>query len=598
MINKTNSIISILWIFVFLGAPGCSSSSIIDRLQREIYFLASDSLEGRRTGTVGEHRATDFIGSEFGRLGIQRAGEDETYFQPFYFVASVTLGENNKFNISTEDTTIVLTLNKDYRPFGFSADTSITTPIAFVGYGISAPDLKYDDYSGIDVKGKIVIVMKDIPNGDQPHSPFTKFGDVKLKIMTAREKGAAGFVLVPSPSSDESDSLPRLRYDSKFTNVGLPCVQMTRSAVTALFRHLGQDFPVFQKQIDSLKTPQSLIFEKTRATLATTITKVTTTARNVVGYLEGNDSRLKDEYIIVGGHHDHLGWGGEGSLMPDTVAIHPGADDNASGTAGVLELARYFTAEKRHLRRSILFVTFSGEEEGLLGSAYFVKNPPRPLSNAIAMINLDMIGRMKDSVVLLGGMGTSDIWKDIVQKFNEPHMLNIKPNNDGYGPSDNSSFYGKNMPVLFFFTSLHKDYHRPSDRADLINYEGEKQILKFVARIVDTLAVMSARPQFIAVQSSSTQETPAYRVTLGVIPDFSESEIGLRITGVRPDEPAAKAGLEGGDVIIKLGGRTIKNIYDYTFLLGEFKVGDETEVAVKRNGEEKIFKVRFEKRKN
>ncbi|MGD0339368.1 MAG: M28 family peptidase [Bacteroidota bacterium] len=598
MIKKTNSIISILWIFVFLGAPGCSSLSIIDQLQQEIYFLASDSLEGRRTGTVGERRATDFIASEFDRLGIQRAGENETYFQPFYFVASVTLGKNNNFNISTEDTTIVLTLNKDFRPFGFSADTSITAPIAFAGYGISAPDLKYDDYSGIDVKGKIVIVMKDIPNGDQPHSPFTKFGDEKLKIMTAREKGAAGFVLVPSPSSDESDSLPRLRYDSKFTNVGLPCVQMTRSPVTALFRHLGQDFPALQKQIDSLKTPQSLFFEKTRATLTTTITKVTTTARNVVGYLEGNDSRLKDEYIIVGGHHDHLGWGGEGSLMPDTVAIHPGADDNASGTAGVLELARYFAAERKHLRRSILFATFSGEEEGLLGSAYFVKNPPRPLSNAIAMINLDMIGRMKDSVVLLGGMGTSDIWKDIVQKFNEPHMLNIKPNNDGYGPSDHSSFYGKNMPVLFFFTSLHKDYHRPSDRADLINYEGEKQILKFVARIIDTLAVMPARPQFIAVQSSSTQETPTYKVTLGVIPDFSESEIGFKITGVRPDGPAAKAGLKGGDIIIKLGGKAIKNIYDYTFLLGEFKTGDETEVVVKRNGEEKIFKVRFEKRKN
>ncbi len=353
-----------------------------------------------------------------------------------------------------------------------------------------------------------------------------------------------------------------------------------------------------QKQIDSTKVPQSFIFEKTQAVFTTTITKVMSTAQNVVGYLEGNDPGLKDEYIVVGGHHDHLGWGGEGSLAPDTVAIHPGADDNGSGTAGVLELGRYFSAAKGHLHRSILFTTFSGEEEGLLGSAYFVKHPPRPLTDAIAMINLDMIGRMKDSVVSIGGMGTSPIWNDIIPKFNEPHLLNIKPNNDGYGPSDHSSFYGKNIPVLFFFTSLHEDYHRPSDRADRINYEGEKKILQFVTRIIDTLDVMPTRPQFVKVQSSSPQETRSYKVTLGVIPDFSETDIGMKITGVRPGGPAAKAGLEGGDVIIKLGGKAIKNIYDYTYMLGEFKAGDEVEVVVKRKGEEKLFKVQFEKRSN
>ncbi len=225
MVKLIYSFTSLLWIFFMLSISGCSSSSMVDNLRGEITILASDSLEGRRTGTPGEHKAANFIASEFGRYGFRPAGENGTYFQPFEFVSSVTLGNNNHFGISSEGITIDFALDKDYRPFGFSADTSITALLAFAGYGISAPDIKYDDYGGIDVKGKIVLVMKDTPDGDQPHSPFSKYSSVKVKIMTAREKGAAGFILVSSPSSDEKDDLPKLRYDFAFTNVGLPCIQ-------------------------------------------------------------------------------------------------------------------------------------------------------------------------------------------------------------------------------------------------------------------------------------------------------------------------------------------------------------------------------------
>jgi aminopeptidase YwaD len=593
-----------LWLMIpciIYAIPGCSSPSMIRALRNDIRILASDSIEGRRSGTQGERRATGFIADEFLKYGLERAGENGTYFQPFEFVTSVMLGDLNSFSITAQDTQMTFVLDRDYRPFGFSADTTITAPLAFLGYGISAPDLKFDEYGEIDVKGKVVIVMANSPDSAQPHGQFSKYSSVKVKIMTAREKGAVGFILIPPPSSlagDEKDDLPKLRYDFAFTNVGLPCIQMTLSSGTALFGRYGKDLSVLQKEIDSLKVSRSFSFENAGTILTTSITKVKSTARNVIGFLEGTDPTLKNEYIIVGGHHDHLGWGGEGSLAPNVIAIHPGADDNASGTAGILELAREFAWGKKNLSRSILFITFSGEEEGLQGSSYYVKHPTRPLSDAIAMINLDMIGRLKDSAVVINGMGTSALWNDIIPKFNEPQIFNIKSNNDGYGPSDHSSFYGKDIPVLLFFTSLHEDYHRPSDKAERINYDGEEQILGFVSRIIDTLGTMPVRPQFDKVQSSQHPETRGYKVTLGVIPDFTDSEAGMKITGVRPGGPAAKAGLEGGDIIIKMRGKPINNIYDYTYMLGEFKAGDDVEVVVKRNGEEKSFIVRLEKRSN
>jgi aminopeptidase YwaD len=337
-------------------------------------------------------------------------------------------------------------------------------------------------------------------------------------------------------------------------------------------------------------------------------------AHNVVAILEGADSVLKNEAIVIGAHYDHLGRGGEGSLAPKEGEVHHGADDNASGTAGLLELARIFSEQKP--RRTIVFAAFSGEEEGLLGSNYYVNNPAVPLANTIAMINMDMIGRMKDKRLVIGGVGTAMEWRSMIEtanlmqsvtvstagttpsRHNFPLVVSsngravvtsdtskqfvITMNEDGFGPSDHSSFYAKQIPVLFFWTGTHEDYHKPSDTADKINYNDQSRIVAVVAKIVREVDSADKRPTYAVTKSPTVGRSTGFRVYLGTIPNYSDSNDGLMLDGVRDDSPAAKAGLQAGDRIVKLADRDIRNVYDYTYALGEMKAGEEYEVEVMR----------------
>jgi Zn-dependent M28 family amino/carboxypeptidase len=354
-------------------------------------------------------------------------------------------------------------------------------------------------------------------------------------------------------------------------------------------------------------------------------------AANVIGILEGSDPMLKNETIVIGAHYDHLGHGGAGSLAPKEGEVHHGADDNASGVAGVLELARIFAAQKPRPRRSIVFATFSGEEEGLLGSNYYVNHPIVPLANTIAMINMDMIGRMKNKSLTVGGMGTASEWAALVENANLMQGMTVTAaqgnspagspvagsgmpivvaangqpivhsdpakqftltlNADGYGPSDHSSFYSKQVPVLFFWTGTHDDYHKPSDTADKINYEDESRILGVVAKIVRSIDAGAKRPTYMVAKTEATGRSTGFRVSLGTIPNYSDSGDGLLLDGVREDSPAAKAGLKAGDRIVKLAGRDVRNVYDYTYVLGEMKAGQEYEVEVMRGTERLKFKL-------
>ena len=299
---------------------------------------------------------------------------------------------------------------------------------------------------------------------------------------------------------------------------------------------------------------------------------------------------MKDEYIVVGAHYDHLGWGGDGAMIKDTVAIHNGADDNASGTSGLIELAEWFSANPQP--RSLIFVAFGAEELGLLGSADFVKNPPVPLDQITAMVNMDMIGRMEGNEFVAGGAGTSSIWKDLVTEKASVYGLKPKFDNSGFGSSDHQSFYVKDIPVLFFFTSTHTDYHRPSDDWIWINTEGEVQIVKLARDVLEDLGSRDERPDFVEVQQEHSGGRRGFAVSLGTIPDYAATDVeGMKITGARKGSPADKAGMKSGDILVKLGDKEIKSIYDYMYALQEAKAGEPTEAVVLREGQRVTLEV-------
>ena len=305
---------------------------------------------------------------------------------------------------------------------------------------------------------------------------------------------------------------------------------------------------------------------------------------------------------MIGAHYDHLGRGGEGSRAPRAAETHHGADDNASGVAGLLELARIFSDERARLKRTLIFIAFSGEEEGLLGSNYYVNHPVVPLAQTVAMINMDMIGRMRDDRLNIGGVGTAQGWRALVEKINDPVSASVEAdhrdarrlslrrfalslNEDGYGPSDHASFYAKQVPVLFFWTGAHEDYHKPSDTADKINYEDEARIISLIADIVRSIEEAERRPAYTVARSESTGRSMSFRVYLGTIPNYADSTTGLVLDGVRDDSPASRAGLKAGDRIVRMAGRDVRNVYDYTYALGEMKAGQEYEVEIVRAGQ-------------
>jgi len=567
------------------GNPAITAQEIFDHVK----YLASDKLQGRRAGTEGADRAARYISQEFERYGLQAVGDNRSYFQSFDFVSGVQLGKKNALVLNVHGRQRRYAVQRDFLPLAFSSNGQAQGLVVFAGYGLSAPDLQYDDYANLDVAGKTVLLLRFTPEGNDPHSKYYKFAPLRYKTMKAREKGARAVLFVTGPENPEETELVRLKYDRAFGDVGIPVATVRRAVAEEILRAAGQSLAALQKQIDSTKTPHSLVIPNLQAMIETDLVQQRAKTSNVLGYLQGSDPALKNEAVVVGAHYDHLGLGGEGSLAPkEEGQVHNGADDNASGTAGLLELAEAFAAKRDSLKRSLLFVAFAGEEEGLLGSSYYVKHPVVPLEQTVAMINLDMIGRPKpDSTLIVYGAGSSPAWKELLEKYNLNHHFKLKLNQSGYGPSDHSSFYGKNIPVLFFFTGLHDDYHKPSDDYDKINAQGEAKIVDFVYSLVKEIVVEPPRPPFAKVsgETAPREGRADLRVYLGTIPDFGEEVEGVKLSGVREGSPAEKAGLRAGDIIIGLGDKTIRNLYDYTYALQEYRPGDVVELSVLREGE-------------
>jgi aminopeptidase YwaD len=591
-------------ILLFLGVSTLQAQSSPQVTARELLkhvrYLASDQLEGRRAGSRGAELAAQYIANEFKSYGLTPVGDNGTYFQNFEFASGVKPGAVNTFAYSTAAGLRSGELGKDFQPLGFSGSGTVQAGLVFAGYGISASGQTYDDYASLDVKGKAVMVLRNSPPSDSVKD-FAQFASLRYKASKAKELGAEALIVVTGPEDSDTDDLLKLNYgfDPSSGNAGIVIVNITRKLADEILRREEATVKDLQETLNRTKTPKS--FAVRGVTIATTVqlTEIRKSTKNVVGFLEGRDATLKNQIIVIGAHYDHLGYGGEGSgsLKPDTVAIHHGADDNASGVAGLLELAQAYAANRSELKRSLLFISFSGEELGLLGSAYYVKNPLFPLDRTVSMINMDMIGRLRNKDLIVYGIGTSPGFEALVKKYDADSSFVLKLNKDGYGPSDQSSFYGKKIPVLFFFTDIHPDYHRPSDTYDKINYDGEQRVVQFVEAIASDLDETPEQPQYVAVEAPRPMQAGrSTRVYMGTIPDFGEQVEGMKLAGVREGGPAAKAGLQAGDIIVKFGRVEVKNLYDFTYALAECKPGDEVDVVVKRGGETKTFRVKLEKR--
>jgi hypothetical protein len=599
--SRTARTIALLLLLAFVASPGRLAAQVgsgnipgtpeearAARLQTYIRYLAGDELAGRRTGSEGNGKAARFIAGKFREFGLQSSAGADGYYYMFDHVSGIDVGKNNSFSFDLGSSRFKAASGADFNPLGFSDPGSVTGGLVFAGYGIVAKDLNYDDYAGIDAKGKIVIVMRYSPDGANPHGQFAPHAALAQKVSVAREHGAAGLVVINQPL--DSASVMKTLLDRNFTNSGLPAISVRSTFFDAVHDRSGRTLAKVQAAIDLDRKPASFEVRDGKGAMTVDISLKRDRVPDVIGVLPGRDPKLRDEMIVIGGHFDHLGLGGEGSLYSGhEPAIHHGADDNASGPAGVIELADLL-AHTGGNRRTIIFMTFNGEEEGLLGSAAFVEHPLFPLEKVAAMINMDMIGRLDSSSLIVQGTGTSPWWKEMLPKINN-NRFTLKMVEDGYGPSDHSSFYGKNVPVLFFFTGLHNDYHRPSDTWDKINYPGEARVLDYVADMVRAIDARDDRPPFTKTKNSTTGTGMGFKVYVGTIPDYAFDGKGLRLSGVADGGPAQKGGLQGGDIIVRMNTKQINNIYDYTYALSEFTPKQRVEVEFLRNGESKTTTV-------
>jgi hypothetical protein len=600
MLIRVHRLFAVLAIAAAMLAASSTPQADPNRYVADIKALASPEMEGRGAGTKGLIRAEHLIEKRYKELHIEPAGV-KGYAQPFSVITGARLKSDNRCVVQSTDKKQELTIEHDYVPFSFSASGQVAAPLVFAGYGATAEEFHYDDYAGLDVKDKIVVVLRYEPSGFSEkgaHHGLTQHSQLITKAINARNHGAKALVVITGKLGDgEEDVLTRFGSVSGPENVGIVMVQVKNGVADGWFQGAGNSLKEVQEQINSSTKPASFNFPETlQLSLNIDIETMRATVDNVLAWLPGQT----DEYVVIGAHYDHLGRGNFDSLAPSQIGqIHPGADDNASGTAGVLELARLLAPERGKLKRSILFMDFAGEELGLLGSAEWVKEPTRPLAKAVAMINMDMIGRIKDDKIYIGGVGTGSTFKTVLDQAQKEAPFKIEYSAGGYSSSDHTSFVTKKIPVLFFFSGLHSDYHKPSDTWDKINGASAARLLDMVESVAVQLANTDQPPAFQVV----AEEKPlgggggGYGPYFGSVPDFGQVENGVKFSDVRPNSPAAKAGLKAGDILVQFGDKPIKNLYDFTDALRRSKVGDVVDVKVLRDGQPVTASVKLEQRK-
>jgi Tol biopolymer transport system component len=563
-------------------------------IQKEIAYLASPALEGRKTASPGERKAAEFIEKIFRAAGLR-----DVTRQPFEFQSGVGLGSNNSFEATLRAEKAAGAVDADFVPLALSTNGEVEGEVVFAGYGIVTQG--YDSFAHLDVKDKIVFVLRFQPEAapEKERDRLRHFAPLRMKAMTARERGAKALLVATGPSSLPRDQLIPRGSDGSFADSGIVAAQVTRKLAERMFAAAGKDLKKTQDALDKLETQGGFAMTGVRVKLRVELKKQTATGHNVFAIVHAGAKSRTNETVVVGAHYDHLGYGGENSLGAGFEEIHPGADDNASGTAGVLELARHFGKRAKSLRRDVLFACFSGEELGVLGSSAFCKKPPVPMSNVVAMVNMDMIGRLTEQRLAVQGAGSATVWPRLFERFAAGLPLCVTLSNDPYLPTDSSTFYQAGVPALNFFTGSHRDYHRPTDTAEKINAAGEADVLELVRRVVENLAMRADRPRFekVAERSPSGVGRGTLRAYLGTIPDYADNDRpGVKLSSTRSGSPADKGGLRAGDVIVKFGGKQIRNIYDYTYALDAAKIGQSVEIVVRRDGQEVTLKVTPEQR--
>ena len=541
-------------ILAFLGQAGISQKLkksdqlTLTNLQNHIHFLADDKLEGRRAGTKGEELAMYYISDQFKQIGLRPKGT-EGYYQNFDINEGKQVNPETHFIINDKE----LKLNEDYFPFVYSPDVTIE---ALPAIALQEAGLPW------------FINLKDVmdENASNPHFDLQDY--IHRQAVDLQKKGAAALIFYNNSATDD-----QLKFDGKdkAEKTGIPVVYVTKSAAK---KYLNDASASVDMQL------KVSIGEKKRI------------GHDVIGYIDEGASTT----VVIGAHFDHLGYGEDGSSMLRTKEhlIHNGADDNASGTAALIELARLLKNSKLE-RNNYLFIAFSGEELGLFGSKYFVENPTVGLGNINYMINMDMVGRLNDStkVLTVGGFGTSPEWSSAIKLKEKKSPFTIKIDSSGTGPSDHTSFYRKDIPVLFFFTGLHSDYHKPTDDADKINYPGELSVVKYIYSLIEKEDENKKKLVFTKTRETQTSTSARMGVTLGIMPDYTFSGTGVRVDGVSEGKPAQAAGLQAGDIILQMGDYNTSSLENYMQALSKFKKGDSATVRIKRGNETIDKQVRF-----
>ncbi len=577
-----------------------------DQFLADVKFLASDDLAGRGNGTPGLEKAAAFIADRFKRLGLEPGGDGGTWFQPFELVTGLKVGTANQLTLAGPGATLTLALGRQYYPLSYVPADDATRPavmlgalpVVFAGFGISASALGYDDYKDVDVTGAAVLVFSHEPQENDPASRFdgrspTVHASLINKAMAARAKGAKVLVVVQDPSHDRDEAgYASWAKDPQAEELGIPVLRVERAAALGA---LGRfDLDALARAIDTDLVPRSRVLDGVTVGYTETLQKERHTVRNVVGILRGHDRARADEAIVIGSHYDHLGLGGRHSMSPQlTGEVHNGADDNASGTSAMLEIARAAAASRAAFPRTLVFVAFAGEELGLLGSAHYVDAPAVPLERTVAMLNLDMVGRPRGRV-LLSGLEVTPDYRPVVDDAGTGLGLEIRPFQEGagVGSSDDTSFLLKKVPAIGFFSGFHEDYHRPTDDWQKIDPAGGTAVANLAYRIAQRIAARTDRPAVVAVEPAQGHGSPSaapsgggYGPYFGSVPDFGENAEGVKFAEGRENSPAAKAGLRKGDIMVSFDRQPMKTLYDFTYALRTKAPGDVVDVTVLRGAE-------------